>query len=253
MRDNGERLELLTPEGEMGVYQVRPDGPVRGALIIIHGAFGPNAHVDELGRRFAGYGYQTLVPNLYHRTTKTVLDRGEMVDVESVERVCRPHLSRLSTSTCSQDLAASIEHLRAAGFEDRQIGVVGFCLGGPVAFLAGVRWKLGAVVSFYGGSAVAVANMGFERSPIEMASELQSPYLGLFGDHDATTPIAEIEELRAALRSAKVPSEIIRYPYAGHGFHEDDLPELYIREAALDGERRAFDWLDRHIAAKSPT
>lgn len=238
---------LATEGGDMGVYEVRPTGPLRGGMIIVHGAFGPNEHVEDLARRFAGYGYHALAPNFYHRTAPKPLSRGEAVDPMAVLAVCMPHLTSLSTRTCTEDLAASITHLNKAGLPSRKIGVVGFCLGGSVAFLAGAKFPLGAVVSFYGGSANAVNNMNFETSPIDMAAELQAPYLGIFGDHDSTIPVAEVEEIREALRNAKVATEVVRYADAGHGFHDDDLPELYQREPAEDAERRTFAWLDRHL------
>jgi carboxymethylenebutenolidase len=247
MATNSARISLSTPSGPMGCFETIPDTPARGALIIVHGAFGPNAHVDELGQRFANYGYRTIAPNLYHRTTETPLSRAELVDPTSVERVCKPHLNALSSDTCTEDLAACIDHLGAAGIDRTHVAVIGFCLGGSVAFLAGVNWPLGAVVSFYGGSSSAVANLGFSRSLVAMAKDLQTPYLGLFGDHDTIIPVREVEEIRAALARAEIPYDVVRYPYAGHGFHDDDLPELYVREAAQDAERRTFDWLGRHM------
>jgi carboxymethylenebutenolidase len=239
------RLTLPTDGGEMTAYEVHPAGPARGALIIFHGAFGPNAHVEELGRRFAAYGFQTLTPNFYHRTTAAPLSRGEAVDHIAVERLCKPHLNGLSTKSCTEDLTAAVKHLNQAGFPDNRIGVIGFCLGGSVAFLAGVGFALGAVVSFYGGSSSAVANLGFERSLVDMAPDLQTPYLGIFGDHDPIIPVPEVEQIRAALRAARPETEVVRYADASHGFHEDDLPELYHEVSAIDAEARAFAWIDR--------
>lgn len=241
-------LSVPTAAGDMGIFEVIPSQGAKRALIILHGAFGPNAHVRDLARRFSGYGYRTLAPNLYHRTTATPLDRGEFVDIEAVSRVCMQHLSALTSQTFTEDLAGAITHLEAEGLSDRAIGVVGFCLGGSGAFLAGVEFGLGATVSFYGSVSASVTNLGFAESPLDMARRLQTPYLGIFADLDPITPVAEIEAFRSVLSRATAPSEIVRYAEAVHGFHDDDLPELYQPELAEDAERKAFAWLDRHVS-----
>ena len=66
------------------------------------------------------------------------------------------------------------------------MGVTGWCMGGSVAFLAAAYWELGAAVSFYGGG---ITQGRFGMPPlIDLAPTLQTPWLGLFGDHDAVDP-----------------------------------------------------------------
>ncbi len=78
-----------------------------------------------------------------------------------------------------------------------------------------------------------------------MAS-LQTPWLGLFGDQDASIPVDDVEQLREALRGAKVDTDIVRYADAGHGFHCDQRPD-YRPEDAADAWRRALDWFASHL------
>ena len=131
------------------------------------------------------------------------------------------------------------------GSSRRQIGIVGFCMGGSVVFLAAARRSLGAGVTFYGGG---VSQGRFGMPPlIELAAELKTPWLGLYGDSDQSIPVDDVEALRAAVAAAPVPTEIVRYPDADHGFH-CDARSSYHEASAKDGWRRTLEWLGSHLA-----
>ena len=86
------------------------------------------------------------------------------------------------------------EYLGAAGFSASQTGIVGFCLGGSVVVLAAARHALGAAVTFYGGG---IAAGRFGMPPLaELAPELKTPWLGLFGDLDQSIPSDQVEAMR---------------------------------------------------------
>ena len=151
-----------------------------------------------------------------------------------------PQMQALTEAGLLEDLDASLAHLAAAGFPAPAVGVVGFCMGGSVAFLAAARRALGAAVTFYGGG---VAEGRFGMPPlVEMAPGLATPWLGLFGDEDQGIPVDQVEALRTAAAPAGVDTEIVRYADAGHGFHCDARPDSYHRAAAEDGWRRTLDW-----------
>jgi carboxymethylenebutenolidase len=144
------------------------------------------------------------------------------------------------------DVDATVGYLRRAGFDDRQIGIVGFCFGGRVTFLVATRRKLGAAVGFYGGG-IVTSRIPLFTPLIGDAGKLATPWLGLFGDEDAGIPVADVEQLRATLdRETKVVHEIVRYPGAEHGFHCDVRPS-YNEAAARDGWKRTLDWFRRHL------
>ena len=131
------------------------------------------------------------------------------------------------------------------GHEPAAIGVVGFCFGGRVTFLAAARRAFGAAVGFYGGGLVTPR---FPQFPalVGEASTLQTPWLGLFGDEDGSIPVEDVETLRTALGAAPVPTEVVRYPGAEHGFFCDERPS-YNGEASADAWVRTLDWFDRHL------
>ena len=101
-------------------------------------------------------------------------------------------------------------------------------------------------MGFYGGG---IVRPRFPRLPplLERAGELKTPWLGLFGDLDAVIPVEDVETLRTRLAGLDVPTEVLRYATAEHGFHNRSRPS-YNAAAATDAWDRALDWLAQHLA-----
>jgi carboxymethylenebutenolidase len=233
-------VNLVTGGGDMALYDVEPEGVPLGAVIVLQEAFGVNDHIEDVTRRIAGAGYRAVAPHLFHRSGDPALDYGNFEKI-------MPHMQALSEAGLLEDLDATIGYLNDAGFAGAQVGVVGFCMGGSVTFLAAARRPLGAAVTFYGGG---VAEGRFGMAPlVEMAPGLQTPWLGLFGDEDQGIPVDQVEALRAAAATAAVPTEIVRYAGAGHGFHCDARPDSYHEESAHDAWGRTVDWFERYLTA----
>src|SRR5204862_7163212 len=110
--------------------------------------------------------------------------------------------------------------------------------GGRVTFLVALERALGAAVGFYGGGIVTGR---FPQFPtlIERVGELQTPWLGLFGDEDGSIPVDDVERLRQELDGADVAHDVVRYAGAEHGFHCDQRPS-YHGEAATDAWARTL-------------
>lgn len=233
-----ETALLSTPDGDMAVYDVVPDGSPKAAVVVIQEAFGVNDHIEDVTRRFAAEGYRAVAPHLFHRSGDPKLGYEDIGQV-------MPHMQALSAQAIYGDLDATFAYLATAGFSLDRTAVVGFCMGGTVAFYAAVRYALGAAATFYGGG-VAQGRFGFEPQTA-VAAGLQTPWLGLYGDEDKGIPVEEVEQLRAAAAGAPVPTEIVRYPGAEHGFH-CDARSSYHAESAKDAWARTLDWFQRHIS-----
>lgn len=231
---------LETPDGPMEVYEAIPDGQPAGAVIVIQEAFGLNDHIRDVTRRVADAGYHAIAPALFHRAGGGTAPYGDFSKV-------MPLFQGFSDDGALVDIDACLDRLRDAGFRPGQIGLVGFCMGGRVSFLAAARRELGAVVGFYGGG-IASSRRPQLPALIDEAAGLRSPWLGLFGDRDASIPVEDVEKLREALEAAAVPTEIVRYASAGHGFH-CDVREDYDEAAAKDGWARTLDWFGTHVAS----
>jgi carboxymethylenebutenolidase len=231
---------LETADGPMAVFEATPDADVRGAVIVVQEAFGVNAHIRDVTTRFAAAGYHAVAPSYFHRA-----GGGAVEDYTDFSAIF-PLFEGLSDDGIVIDTEATLDHLRAAGFSDDRIGIVGFCFGGRITFLASLRWALGAGVGFYGGGIATKGALPFP-SLVDDAAALQTPWLGLYGDEDASIPVADVERLRAALTAATVDAEVVRYPEAGHGFHCDVRAD-YHETAARDAWARALAWFDGHLA-----
>ena len=117
-----------------------------------------------------------------------------MLGYDEMDKVI-PHIMELKADDLLADVDATIAYLGQAGFEPAQIGIVGFCMGGSVVFLAAARRSLGAGVTFYGGR-VSQGRFGMPTL-VELAPELKTPWLGLYGDSDQSIPVDDVEALRA--------------------------------------------------------
>lgn len=233
-------LELTTADGPMALYEAEPlGGESRRGVIVIQEAFGVTDHIEDVTRRFAELGYHAVAPHLFHRTGGGTIpyDRFDLVG---------PHFAGLSDEGLLADLDATIEHVRGTGLAPERIGIVGFCLGGRVSFLAAGSRSLGAAVGFYGGGIVhgRSENIG---PLVSLIPTMTTPWLGLFGDEDESIPVDDVEELRVRLAEAPVECEVVRYEDAGHAFH-NDAREAYREGPAKDAWRRTLDWFDRFLA-----
>lgn len=231
---------LSTADGPMRLYEALPGGTAKGAIVVVMEAFGVNAHIEDVTRRAATAGYHAVAPDFFHRAGGGVAAYDDFGTVMSL-------FAGVSDDTVLADLDAALDHLRAAGWSDKAIGITGFCFGGRVTFLAAARRSLGAGVTFYGGGIVKPGGLPFP-SLLDEAKSLRTPWLGLFGDQDKGIPVEDVERLRAELDAANpVPHEIVRYD-ADHGFHCDDRPAVYNAAAAAAGWSRALAWFDTHLA-----
>jgi carboxymethylenebutenolidase len=219
----------------LSVHQ--PAHQPRGGIIVIQEAFGVTDHIEDIARRLADEGWLAVAPHLFHRTGDPQLGSGDFSQV-------RPHMDALTAEGILEDVDAAIARVAEAGFGLKQTGVVGFCMGGSVALITAARRDIGAAVSFYGGG-VSEGRFGFGPL-IEEAKHLRAPWLGLYGDLDQSISVDEVERLRTAAASSGQPTEVVRYPHAGHAFHNDQRP-TYHQASALDAWPRALAWFDRYL------
>jgi carboxymethylenebutenolidase len=229
---------IQTGDGPMPTHVAVPAGPPRGGVVVVQEAFGVTDHIKDVARRFAVAGWHAMAPALFHRQGSPVLAYG---DFEKV----MPVMQTLTAGGITTDVLATLDQFEAAGIPPSRTAVVGFCMGGTVAFYGATLRPLGAAVTFYGGG-VAQGRFGLP-SLVDLAPDLVTPWLGLYGDRDEGIPVEDVERLRDATGPVKVETEIVRYPDAGHGFHCDERPGSYAAGAAQDAWRRTLGWLDRHI------
>lgn len=236
-----QTLSIETVDGSMGLLDVEPTGPLRGGVVVIQEAFGVTDHIADVCRRFADAGWRAVAPHLYHRSGDPELsyatDMGEVMG----------YVGQLTGPGLLTDVGAALDHLAGAGIAGAQTATVGYCMGGSVAAFINAERNLGAAATFYGSG---VTESRWEGVPplVELAPRFRAPWFGAFGDQDASIPTEQVEALRSAAAGARVPTELVRYPEAGHAFHCDDRPDKYNAAAAADASARTLAWFDQHVA-----
>ena len=170
----------------------------RGGLAVVQEIFGVNDHIRDVCDRFAAEGYETCAPALFDR-----LERGVELGYDDAGRRAGLDLMRRADMTGAVlDTQACVAALRGAG----AVGVVGFCWGGRVAWVAACRAVgVAAAVCYYGG--------GIHE---HLDLEPQCPVMLHYGRTDAAIPLDKVELVRAARPEAE-----IRLYDAGHGFNCD--------------------------------
>ncbi len=222
-----------------------PQGHPLGGVVVIQEAFGVTDHIEDICQRLADVGWLAVAPHIFHRTGDPVLPYGDYSQV-------MPHAGALTADGIVTDINAALDYIGAAGYPAEGAGAVGFCMGGTMAMMAAVECGVGAAVSFYGGGIVE-GRFGFPPL-VEAAPRLRAPWLGLYGDQDRSIPPEQVEALREAAARAEVPTEVVRYADAGHGFNRDGS-DSYHQDSSIDAWKRTLDWFADYLttgATESP-
>ena len=199
-----------------------PAGTPRGGLLVVQEAFGVNAYVRSVCETFAAEGYAALAPALYDRQ-----QRGAAFDDESEASLAkaRPLRAGLQWDKVLLDVAAAADTLARYG----RVGIVGYCVGGSVAWLAAAALRLSAASCYYGRDIV-----GFlDRKP-------RCPTILHFGERDHFIPQDDVARIRAGCPD--IPCYV--YP-AGHGFDAVRAPGD--AEAARLARERTLELFRQHI------
>jgi carboxymethylenebutenolidase len=236
-------VKVPTPDGEMPAYRAMPEkGASFPVVLVVQEVFGVHEHIKDVCRRLAKAGYLAVAPALYAR-------QGDPAKVTDIKELVGTIVSKVPDAQVMGDLDATVSWAKGTGKGDTaKLGITGFCWGGRIVWLyAAHSPALKAGVAWY-GRLVGPTTPLQPKNPIDVVSELKAPVLGLYGGADEGIPPASVDQMRAALKAAGKPSEIVVYPDAPHGFFADYRPS-YRAEAARDGWKRMLEWFRTHGAA----
>jgi carboxymethylenebutenolidase len=234
-------VKVSTKDGAMPAYRAMPEGGKNlPTVLVVQEIFGVHEHIKDLCRRLAKAGYFAIAPELYAR-------QGDVSKLTSMDDI-RPIVSKVPDAQVMADLDAAAAWAAQNGGDPAKLAITGFCWGGRIVWLyAAHSPKVKAGVAWYGG----LVRPGTElqpKNPIDLVKDLKAPVLGLYGGADAGIPLDTVEQMRAALKAAGNPSEIIVYPDTPHGFNADYRPS-YRKEAADDGWKRLMAWFKKNGVA----
>ena len=219
------QMELTARDGHrLGAYAAAPAGNPRGGIVVVQEIFGVNAHIRSICDRLAAAGYPAVAPAIFDRFERDFETGYAPADIERAKGL----MPSFQMDACLLDVAAARDAVASAG----KVGIVGFCLGGSVAFAAATRLDGFAAAScFYGGMIQKFAGER-ARCPVQLH----------YGADDASIPPENYLDVNARQPDA----EFHVYEGAGHGFNCDQRQSYEPASAAL-AWRRTLDFLARHV------
>lgn len=222
----GQTVTLKAKDGHaFDAYRADPSGTPKGAIVVIQEIFGVNHHVKAVADGYAKEGYVAVAPALFDRVEKNVdlgYDQAGMT-------AGRGYIGKIPMDKIGEDTQAAIDYAKQFG----KVGIVGYCLGGSVAFRAATQLNgVAAAVGYYGGQIASIA----DQKP-------KVPTMLHFGDQDQSIPPADVDKIKAARGG---DTQIFVYQGAGHGFNCDERPS-WNAESAKTALGRTLDFFKKNI------
>ena len=228
---------LAVDGAEMRTFVARPDeAPDAPGVLVIQHAGGVDQFVQGMSRRLAAGGFVAAAPELYHRQ--------DPPPDEPLER-----MALLRDDEIIADCNAVLDHLGAgAAGAGRPVGIVGFCMGGRVAYLfAAASDRLRAAVTFYGGNTRVAWGGG--TAPFDRLGEIACPVLGFFGGRDANPSPEDRDAIDAELTRHEVEHRFVSSSGAGHGYMDFTNHTRYHTQAAAESWPLTVQFLGQHLSA----
>ena len=231
------------------VYVSKPEGGIKGGLIIIHEIWGLNDHARDVADRYAAEGYLVYAPDLLSHTDikekASVQMQHDLFNPEKRSEV-QPLLMDIITPTHSPDFVSKTVEVLKDIFTalysrpevNEKVGVLGFCFGGTYSVnLAVVEPRVLAVVSYYGSA----------DQPVEDLKNIQAPILAFYGEKDENLA-SKLPDVENRMYSAGVEFSYKVYGDCGHAFFNDSNPYAYNEVAAKDSWNRSIEFLDANFS-----
>jgi carboxymethylenebutenolidase len=216
------------------VYVSRPDDESLGTVLVLHEAFGVTPWLLRVCDDLADRGYTAVAPTLYEGGEVFAYD-----DLAGARRI-------LGTLSMEGVLQACDGALAEVGADWSATGVVGYCIGGLLAYGVATQRACAAAVSFYGGP-VDVQRLPDLSPMTELVRKVRAPWLGLYGARDTFIPVPSVQALADHLGGEGRCSSALLIYDADHGFACDDRPEVYDPEAAALSWQEMLDWFAEHL------
>ena len=244
MAVNARNIEISVNGDQMPAYLVLPEGPgPHPGLLIIEEIFGVNDHIQDICRRYAGYGYAALSVELFHREAEPHTPYTEF-------EVARDKRTRLKDSEVVAEMRAGVDHLRGLDEVNAdKVGVLGYCMGGRMSYFAATQMPdLAACVVYYGGGIVTHdLNENTPVAPVSLTGDIQCPVMCHFGETDHAIPLDQVDQIRKALADAGKTHDVFVYDGAGHGFFCDQREGHFHEEAAKLSLERTLAFLETQL------
>lgn len=221
----GKDVKLTASDDfQFGAYRAEPEIAAKAAVVVIQEIFGVNHHIRAVCDRLAAEGYVAIAPSIFDRTEPNFQCGYSPEEIA----VARKFIANPDWAAMLRDTQAAIDAVKGIG----PVGIIGFCLGGSIAYAAATRLSgISAAIGYYGSAVVRFA----DEKP-KVPTQLH------FGEKDASIPLTDVETVRA-----KRPDvEIHVYQGAQHGFHCDERAS-YDKASADIAWPRSIGFFAKHL------
>jgi carboxymethylenebutenolidase len=230
------RIEIDMPDGgEMGAYLSLPESGEGPGMLVLMEVFGVGVYIREAADRLAALGYVALAPDLYRR----VRPGAEFAHDDAGLAEAMAAVGELDMPGAIEDSIVALEHLRGRPETGGAGGVLGFCLGGMLAFAVAQGADPATAVSYYGSGVSGMLQDG---------ASIACPVLFQFGGEDAYIPREQAEHVAAAA-DARADWECHIHDDGGHAFDNWDAPRFSRPEPAKRAWAQTADFLARTLPA----
>jgi carboxymethylenebutenolidase len=198
-------ITITRADGQFEAYIARPDKPLAPAVVVLHEVFGVNMDMRTTCDELAAHGFIAVCPDLFWRQEPGV-DLNHWSDAE-----WKKGLALYAAYDRDEGVCDIIDAAHAAGKLDGasgKVGVMGFCLGGLMAFLTAARGPIDAAVAYHGGDT---------EKYLDEAGKITAPMLMHLAEEDEFISKEAQAKIKAAL-SGRPNVEIYSYPGCNHAF-----------------------------------
>jgi carboxymethylenebutenolidase len=226
-------VSTLEGDGQFDAYVAQPQSTPRAAIIVIQEIFGVNEGIRRKCDNWAEQGYLAVAPDLFWRDTPYVELNA---DVAEDFQAAINHMQKLDQDRAIYDIEAAIKFARAQLGGDGKVGVVGYCLGGRLTFMAACRTDGDAFVGYYG---VGIDNLLGEQHAIGKPVMLHIPTADGFVPPDVQKKMHE---------GLKDNRHVVLHDYEGldHGFAAE-MGDRRVEDAAQLADQRTADFFATHL------
>lgn len=229
-----ESLTVSTADGDFNCYVAVPQGAgPHPAVVVIQEIFGINNFVRATADRLAAQGYLAVAPDLFWRIEPgiDITDQSEAEWKKAFEL-----FQAFDVPKGVEDIAATIDKVRADPRCNGKVGAVGYCLGGLLAFLTALRTSSDASVSYYGVNMDAF---------LGEADNIKKPLMLHIAEEDGFVTKEAQGKIVAALKG-KPGVEVHTYPGRDHAFARDG-GQHYNAEDATKANGRTAEFFKRTL------
>jgi len=231
-------VEIPVKGEKIPAYRAMPAGKQNvPVVLVVSEIFGVHEYIQDVCRRLAKAGYMAIAPELFARY-------GDATKYTDIPKLQAEIVSKVPDAQAMSDLDATAAWAATQGGDPEKLAITGFCWGGRIVWLYSAHNpKLKAGAAWYGrlkGSPDALK----PDNPIDLVQKLNAPVIGAYGEKDAGISLADVDDMRNALKTGSAAAQASRidlYGDAPHAFHADYRPS-YREAAAKQAWVRMLDW-----------